>query len=114
MKKYRLFLLSNTNEIHIKAFSAYLKKAYGFSDFSDYFENWYYSCRIGKRKPDQEIFEFVLSENGLIPSETLFIDDSPQHIEGAKKTGIHAYRLSPGEEINILFLNNDFPHQFDF
>jgi glucose-1-phosphatase len=101
-KKYRLFLLSNTNEIHVTAFSAALKKQYGFEDFSDYFEAWYYSCRMGKRKPDAEIFEQVLTENGLIANETLFIDDSAQHVAGARKAGLHAEWLSGGEEIADL------------
>jgi HAD superfamily hydrolase (TIGR01509 family) len=105
-KKYRLFLLSNTNEIHVTAFSSYLNKTFGFNDFSSYFERWYYSCRIGKRKPDAETFQFVLNENGLKPEETLFIDDSPQHIEGAKKVGIHALLLSPGQTITDLFENS--------
>jgi putative hydrolase of the HAD superfamily len=102
-KKYRLFLLSNTNEIHVTAFSAYLEKTFGFSDFSDYFERWYYSCRIGMRKPDAEIFEFVLRENNLEAEETLFIDDSPQHIEGAMKCGIKGILLPQGTTINRLF-----------
>jgi putative hydrolase of the HAD superfamily len=50
------------------------------------------------RKPDEEIFKHVLSENGLIASETLFIDDSPQHIEGAKKVGIQTYYLDVAKE----------------
>jgi|ERR1041385_7891179 putative hydrolase of the HAD superfamily len=102
-KKYRLFLLSNTNEVHVTAFSAYLKKTFGFEDFSDYFERWYYSCRIGIRKPDAEIFDFVLRENKLEAEETLFIDDSPQHIEGAMKCGITALLLEKGKTINQLF-----------
>lgn len=105
-KKYRLFLLSNTNEIHVTAFSAYLQNEFGITDFSDYFERWYYSCRIGKRKPDAEIFQFVLDENGLTAEETFFIDDSPQHVEGAKRTGIQALLLTPGKTINDLFENS--------
>ncbi len=99
--KYRLFLLSNTNEIHVTAFSGYLQRTFGFSDFSNYFERWYYSCRIGKRKPDAEAFFHVLEENGLNAEETIFIDDSPQHVEGALKLGIHAklLRVNEGEEL---------------
>jgi len=104
-KKYRLFLLSNTNEIHVAAFSKYLQATFGMSDFSSYFENWYYSCRIGKRKPNADAFEHVLSENNLIASETIFIDDSFQHVEGAKKIGIKGIFLSP--EKTILDLKNE-------
>ncbi|CAN5911218.1 HAD family phosphatase [soil metagenome] len=102
-KKYRLFLFSNTNEIHVTAFSAYLQKEFGFSDFSDYFERWYYSCRIGKRKPDAEAFQYVLDENGLKAEETFFIDDSQQHIEGAAKVGIKSYLLPAGKDICSVF-----------
>lgn len=101
-KKYRLFLLSNTNEIHVKSFSAYLKKTIGREDFSDYFEKWYYSCRIGKRKPDAEIFEFVLKENHLVAAETIFIDDSIQHVEGAARCGLNALLLDKTGDVKSL------------
>ena len=103
-KKYRLFLLSNTNEIHVTAFSAYMQRCFGFADFSGYFEKAYYSCRIGKRKPDKEIFDFVLNENQLIASETLFIDDSAQHLEGARLSGIRAELLKTGTEFTDLLI----------
>lgn len=101
--RYRLFLLSNTNDIHITAYSAYMKKAFGINDLSHIFEKEYYSYKVGMRKPDKEIFELVLKENDLSPAETLFIDDSPQHIEGARQAGINAYHLQPPETILHLF-----------
>lgn len=107
-KKYRLFLLSNTNEIHVSAFSKYLNSTFGIIDFSPYFENWYYSCRIGKRKPNADAFEQVLQENNLHPSETLFIDDSIQHVEGANKIGIKGIFLAPGKTILDLQSENVF------
>ena len=107
-KNYRLFLLSNTNEIHVAAFSRALEKTFGFRDFSGYFEKWYYSCRIGMRKPDREIFDFVLQENNLDPQQTLFIDDSKQHVEGARKSGIDATLLPPGEDI-LAFIKKVLP-----
>lgn len=97
--KYRLFLLSNTNDIHITAYSSYLLKTFGFPDLSHIFEKEYYSYRVGMRKPDKEIFELVLSENDLKASETLFIDDSAQHIEGARQAEITAYHLQPPQTI---------------
>ncbi|MCG3165330.1 MAG: D-ribitol-5-phosphate phosphatase [Bacteroidia bacterium] len=102
-KKYRLFLLSNTNIIHYNAYSAYLKTTFGKLIFDEIFEKQYLSFEVGMRKPDKEIFELVLNENKLLPSETLFIDDSIQHIEGARKTGINAYHLPPTETIIEVF-----------
>lgn len=54
------------------------------------------------RKPDREIFDFVLNDNSLNASETIFIDDSPQHVEGALKTGINAYLLSKEKDVKSL------------
>jgi glucose-1-phosphatase len=102
-KKYRIFLLSNTNEIHFKAYSQYLEKEFGFSDFSGVFEKEYLSFKIGKRKPNAEVFEYVLKENGLVAHETIFIDDSIQHIEGASFSGIKAFHLKDGMDICNLF-----------
>ena len=95
---HRTFLLSNTNDIHIETFNKYLQSNHGIADLSTYFEKVYLSYKLGMRKPDAEIFEFVLSQNKLHPQETLFIDDSIQHIEGAKKLGIHTYWLDVKKE----------------
>jgi putative hydrolase of the HAD superfamily len=98
-----LYLLSNTNSIHEKAFSAAIEGEYGWNSFKSIFQKVYLSHEIKLRKPDFEIFEKVLSENNLNPSTTLFIDDSPQHIEGARKAGIYAFHLQDGMEVCDLF-----------
>ena len=100
--KYRLFLLSNTNEIHITEFEKSLHKTHGYKNLESFFEKVYYSCRVKMRKPNIDIFELVLHENDLNAEETLFIDDSPQHIEGALKTGIKAVLLNKNEEVESL------------
>lgn len=81
--KYRLFLFSNTNETHYNEFITKVE-----DDFDSIFEYAYYSHKFGKRKPNASSFEQVLKDNDLQSGETLFIDDSIQHIEGAKSTGI--------------------------
>jgi glucose-1-phosphatase len=96
--KYRIFLLSNTNETHIEAFEKILFNAHGYQNLEPFFEKVYYSCRIGMRKPDEEIFNYVLSQHQLTPSETLFIDDSIQHVQSAKRLGIQAHLLSKNQE----------------
>jgi glucose-1-phosphatase len=101
--RYRTFLLSNTNEIHIDYYNDRVKNEYGCPGLQVFFEKDYYSHIVGMRKPDAEIFEYVLRENSLDPSETLFIDDSIQHVEGAGKTGIRAYHLQAPETIIRLF-----------
>lgn len=100
--KYRTFLLSNINPIHYDYIMDYLKNEFGFESNDHLFEKVYYSHLVGKRKPNAEIFEQVLNENNLDPSETLFIDDSPQHIETAKKLGINTYLMTAPDNIQAL------------
>lgn len=98
-QKYRLFLLSNTNDLHIDAVRRSLEKTVGHRNLEQYFEKTYFSSAIGMRKPDSKIFEFVCSQNNLDPAKTIFIDDSPQHVEGAKSIGIEAILLEKNQEV---------------
>ncbi|WP_449437679.1 HAD family hydrolase [Pedobacter steynii] len=88
-EKYRTFLLSNNNEIHYSWIVDYLQREYNVNDNNHLFEKAYYSQQMFLRKPNVEIFEQVIKENNLIPEETLFIDDSPQHLVGAKQAGLN-------------------------
>ena len=98
-KDYKIILLSNTNEIHIKKFEDDLKKNNMLEQFYKCFDKIYYSSRMGKRKPEENCFNQVLEENGLIAENTLFIDDSIQHIEGAKKVGVKTIHLEKNKSI---------------
>lgn len=97
--KYRTFLLSNNNEIHYNWIMDYLKREYNLEDNSGFFEKDYYSHLIGKRKPNADIFEQVLQENNLDPAETLFIDDSPQHLRTAQQLGFNTHLLNAPETL---------------
>lgn len=101
-QNYSTFLLSNTCEPHINAFEHDLYQDHGVKNFNDYFDEVYYSCRMGMRKPDKEIFDFVLQANNLDPEETVFIDDSIQHVKGAGACGIKAYLLPKNMEVSEL------------
>jgi HAD superfamily hydrolase (TIGR01549 family) len=92
-KKYRIFLLSNTNKTHIDEFEKLVGKTCTVAEFENLFEKVYYSYKMGLRKPDTACFLQVLNENQLKKEETIFVDDSFQHIEGAKKAGITAHFL---------------------
>ncbi|MCX6304597.1 MAG: HAD family phosphatase [Bacteroidetes bacterium] len=104
-QNYRIFLLSNTNEIHYTKFLADFREQSGYAGFDDLFEKAYLSFRIGLRKPSPEIFRHVLKESNLDPSETLFIDDTLVHVEAAEREGIHAVHLAldTGEQVIDLF-----------
>ncbi|MCX6271026.1 MAG: HAD family phosphatase [Bacteroidetes bacterium] len=101
--RYRIFLLSNTNEIHYRLYTKQLQNRFGYSGFSDLFEKAYLSFQVKMKKPDREIFDFVLSDSKLDAEKTLFIDDSIQHINGAEQVGLQVFHLLPGMEINQLF-----------
>ena len=100
---YNTFLLSNTNEIHIECFENQLSKKNHLSLFNNCFDKIYYSCRMKDRKPNVSCFKKVLRENNLSPKETLFIDDSIQHINTAKKMEINTYLMEQNKSIIDLF-----------
>ena len=99
--KFRIFLLSNTNSIHLKEFQQRLFNLYGVY-LEDLFEKAYYSHAVKLRKPGAAIFELVLKENNLDPSETLFIDDTASNFEEAKKLGTHVHHLVAGSSITDI------------
>jgi putative hydrolase of the HAD superfamily len=101
--QYRTFLLSNTNEIHVKRFLEMYVETIGEGSLEDCFEKIYYSHDIGFRKPNKEAYEFVLNENGLKPEETLFIDDTLPNIEAANELGIKTVHLQPPQDIEDVF-----------
>ncbi len=100
--KYRTFLLSNINEIHYDFILKYLKKDFNFDSNDHLFEKIYYSHFTGKRKPEIAIFEQVLQENNLDPTETLFIDDSPQHLAAAQTLGIQTFLMKAPDTIQAF------------
>jgi putative hydrolase of the HAD superfamily len=102
-KKYRTFLLSNTNEIHINYFYNYLLSKFDYNPLPEMFEHTYYSHEIGYRKPDVEAYEYVLKDACIKPEETLFIDDLQANIIGAKEAGLQTIHLV-GHSIQNLFI----------
>lgn len=101
--QHRLFLLSNTNDLHIECVKEQMGRM-RFSRFKNAFEVFYLSYEMGMRKPDTEIFEFVLEENKLSAQETLFVDDVRENTDAASNLGIHVWNLQVGQE-DITQLN---------
>lgn len=102
---YRIFLLSNSNEIHYLHYLRIFQEISGYNDFNDLFEKAYFSFQIHLAKPGKEIFEFVLNDSRLLPEETLFIDDTLKHVETARMLTIYGYHLNllTGEDLKDLF-----------
>ena len=105
-KQYRLFLLSNTNVLHIE--NERKKMGANFNRFEQAFERFYLSYEMEKRKPNLDIFQQVLDENGLEPSETLFVDDTKENTDAASALGIHIWHLKVGLE-DITELKSHIP-----
>ncbi|MBK5278730.1 MAG: HAD family phosphatase [Bacteroidia bacterium] len=101
--KYRIFLLSNTNEIHLTCFTGIVKKVTGKSSLDLYFEKAYYSHRMKMRKPDRAIYEVVLAENNLNPLHTIFLDDNLLNLKGAEHCGIKTFHVQHPDLIFTLF-----------
>ena len=107
-KKYRLFLLSNTNELHI----SWIQQNWGFNrymEFKNCFEKFYLSHEIKLRKPNKEIYEFALKENNLIAEETLFIDELEENTAAASALGVHVWNLIPNQkDVSQLFIKKQY------
>jgi putative hydrolase of the HAD superfamily len=102
-QNYRTFLLSNTNELHLDYFFNYVETEFSGLKFDTLFEKPHYSCRMGMRKPNVEIYQAVIDQNQLNPSETLFIDDVADNLTGAAQAGMHTYHLPKGHDLFELF-----------
>ncbi len=102
--KYKVFLLSNTNIIHYNAIMKTHQEQTGGGNFNDYFIKAYYSHEMGLRKPYVESYQYVLDEQHLKASETLFIDDTLANVEGARKAGLQTVHLLPSLSLMELGL----------
>lgn len=103
---YKLILLSNTNELHIEWV---IRNVSFYEEFKSYFDKFYLSHEINLRKPDKEIYEFVIKENKLKAVETLFIDDTKDNTDTAKQLGIHTWNIDETTEdvVNLFTIKKD-------
>lgn len=102
-KHYKIFLMSNTNEIHYDLYVRDLQLRFGYNEFDELFDKAYFSFDIHLEKPDPRFFELILDHEGLLPEETLFIDDTAKNIEAAKALGLRTYHISREELVRNLF-----------
>ena len=105
-KEYKLYLLSNTNEIHLTAVNNLLLQQTGKESIDDLFTKAYYSHKINLRKPNRDVYEFIAKDAGIDPEETLFIDDLENNIETASQVGFKTHLLLANETIEALDYNS--------
>lgn len=102
-RQHQLFLLSNTNSIHLRKFNKIIEELTGVPGIDSFFSKTYYSHVVGMRKPNQEIFQKVIDDNKLEPSKTFFIDDNKSNIEGAQTVGIRTHHLTDSSQLFEIF-----------
>ncbi|MBN9283196.1 MULTISPECIES: HAD family phosphatase [Flavobacterium] len=95
--QYRLFLLSNTDATHIEKFESKVGETFS-REFYQCFEKVYFSFEIGLRKPDPEIFNYIIKKHELSPKRTLFVDDNKHNTEVAANLGLNIWNLQVGKE----------------
>jgi putative hydrolase of the HAD superfamily len=102
-KDYQILLFSNTNAIHLKAFRAIIARQHGDPTLLEsIFDRVFYSHIEGVRKPNPSAFQQILNKENLHPKEVVFIDDSLQHVEGARQIGMEAHHLEGQDVITLI------------
>ena len=101
-EKHPLYMLSNTNELHVPLVRKEWAKVTS-HPMDYYFKTIYFSHELGLRKPHPEIFLEVCKREEINPKTTLFIDDTLQHIQGAKSAGLLTYHLTDQKSLYQLF-----------
>jgi len=104
-KHYKIFLMSNSNVIHYDLYVRDLQLRFGYNEFDELFNKSYFSFAEHLEKPDPRFFELILDHEGLLPEETLFIDDTAANIKVAQSLGINTYHISREELVRNLFVN---------
>lgn len=101
--RYKVGILSNTNEIHVEAVHALLQVKHGMTNFYPLFDKVFYSQEMGLAKPSPAIYQKMLEELGTNPARVLFFDDLLANVEGAAALGIQAVQVTNPKTILQFF-----------
>ena len=103
-KSYNLYLLSNSNDLHLEWIHKDLKKVHGISDFdTKFFNQTFYSHLRKMRKPENQMFRKMIELTEINPAESLFIDNSKENVSKAREVGLNAVLHDPKDEIIHTF-----------
>lgn len=95
--KYPIYLLSNTNNIHIEQCKHYFRNTFGIANFETIFNEVFLSYKMGLWKPEYKIYDTVINKIGFKPEEILFLDDNQDNIDAASDMGIKCIKINPPE-----------------
>lgn len=101
--KYKVFLFSNTNELHVQIIHKICKRDTGYDNFESFFDYPYYSHQLGMRKPNVAAFQAIIKDQNLQANETLFVDDIEKNVLAAKEAGLQILHLTPDKNLLKLF-----------
>ncbi len=101
-ERYRLFILSNTSDLHIIDVNRILRESSSYNDLKELVEVAYYSFEMEQRKPDEAIYKSVLQDSDLKAEETLFLDDNYENIVGAKAVGLKVIHVQEKDMCDYL------------
>ena len=101
-KTLPIFLLSNTNDLHVAHIEAAILPAHNIVSLSALFEGVYLSQDIGWRKPQPQAFAHAVHHIGLPASSILFVDDLPDNVEGAQRVGLRGHHHHPGSALAAM------------
>lgn len=96
-KSYRVYLLSNTNPF-VMSWARSPELSSAGRPLDDYCDKLYLSYQVGWTKPAREIFDFMVADSGLLPSETLFVDDGASNIRIGRELGFHTFQPENGSD----------------
>jgi len=85
--RYDLCAFTNTNAVHHAEWSQRFGSVLGS------FRHIYVSSSIGRRKPDAASYAWVAEDMGHAPEDIVFLDDSPDNVEGALAAGMRAHHV---------------------
>lgn len=107
-QRYKLILLSNTNNLHIN----YVKEHVAFyEEFKNCFDWFFLSHEINLRKPDLNIYQFVLESTNTTAENALFIDDTKENTDAAEQLNIKTWNINPKTQ-DVVTMFNQLPHLF--
>lgn len=102
---YRIYILSNTNPF-VMSWARSQEFSSAGKPLDDYCEKLYLSYQIGCTKPERRIFDFMLEDSGMLPSETLFVDDGASNIRVGRELGFFTFQPENEsdwrEELSVL------------
>jgi putative hydrolase of the HAD superfamily len=106
---FNVYLLSNTNELHLEWVHRYLRKTHDINDFEDrFFDKAFYSHQLGDRKPLPSIYKHIIDDTFMTPSLTLYMDDVQENIDVAESVGFKTYLVTPELDIAVYLKREGF------